>query len=59
MKVLLGFILFVVITFSGLYLAGFIWSVLEPVLTHPITVTVFLTFVLVMFLNIYKRGSNE
>jgi hypothetical protein len=56
MKVLLGFILFVVITFSGLYLAAFIFSFVEPFLTHPITVTVFLTFILVVFLNIYKRG---
>jgi len=56
MKVLLGFILLVVISFSGLYLAAFIFSFVEPFLTHPITVTVFLTFILVVFLNIYKRG---
>jgi hypothetical protein len=56
MKVLLGFIILALITWSGLYLVAFTWTVFEPILTHPITVTVFLTFVLLVFLNIYRRG---
>jgi hypothetical protein len=56
MKVLLGFIILAVVTVSGLYVAAFIFNFVEPFLTHPITVTVFLTFVLLVFLNMYKRG---
>ena len=55
MKVLLGFIILAVVTVSGLYVAAFIFNFVEPFLTHPITVTVFLTFLFAVFLNIYKR----
>jgi hypothetical protein len=56
MKVLLGFIILAVVTVSGLYVAAFIFNFVEPFLTHPITVTVFLTFLFAVFVNIYKRG---
>jgi hypothetical protein len=56
MKVLLGFIILAVVTWAGLYLVAFTWTVFEPFLTHPITVTVFLTFLFAVFVNIYRRG---
>jgi hypothetical protein len=56
MKVFLGFVILALITWSGLYLVAFTWTVFEPILTHPITVTVFLTFLFAVFLNMYKRG---
>ena len=58
MKVLLGFILFVVISFSGLYLLAFTWSVFEPILTHPIASIIFIALFVLFAVRLYKASQR-
>ena len=58
MRELLGFFTLLAIGFAGLYVAAFLFSLIRPFATHPITVTVFLSFVAVVALKLMFRSSK-
>jgi hypothetical protein len=58
MKVFLGFIILAVATLSALYLLGFVWTVLEPILTHPIASIIFIGLFVLFAVRLFKASQR-
>jgi hypothetical protein len=58
MRELLGFFTLLALSFAGLYVAGFIFSFLMPVLTHPIATIIFIGFFVLFAVRLVKASER-
>jgi hypothetical protein len=58
MRVLLGFIILAVCSLAGLYVLAFTWSVLEPILTHPIATIIFIGLFVLFAVRLFKASQR-
>jgi len=58
MRELLGFFTLLALSLAGVYVAGFIFSLLKPVLTHPIATIIFIGFFVLFAVRLVKASQR-